>query len=95
MKKRNAIATNIIWNWCSQISKFFISLILVKLLLERLGNDGYGIWILVGSIIGYYHLFEMGIGTVCGIPAGEGSGYLERGCRLLLWRYIGAGTGDH
>jgi O-antigen/teichoic acid export membrane protein len=63
MKKRNSIATNIVWNWGSQATRFIFSIVVIKLLLHRLGNDNYGMWVLVGSIIGYYQLFEMGTGT--------------------------------
>lgn len=59
--KRPQLITSVIWNWTSLAANLIISFWLVRIILSRLGQTSYGIWVLVGSIVGYYQLLEFGI----------------------------------
>ena len=40
-----------------------VGFFLTPFIISYLGKDGYGIWTLVGSFIGYYGLFNLGVGS--------------------------------
>ncbi|MFH1771970.1 MAG: oligosaccharide flippase family protein [Candidatus Omnitrophota bacterium] len=41
----------------------FIALLLMPFILRSLGDSTYGLWMVVGSFIGYYWLFDFGLGS--------------------------------
>ncbi|MFQ5790455.1 MAG: hypothetical protein ACE5JI_08275, partial [Acidobacteriota bacterium] len=38
-----------------------VALYITRLLIERLGTSAYGMWVLIGSLLGYYGLLNFGI----------------------------------
>ncbi|HZH41027.1 MAG TPA: glycosyltransferase [Gemmatimonadales bacterium] len=54
-------ATNVLWNWgtflFNVVATFFISPYVVK----SLGNTTYGLWVLLGSLVGYLGLLDFGV----------------------------------
>lgn len=54
-------ATSVLWNWGSfffnVVTTFFISPYVVK----SLGNTTYGLWVLLGSLVGYLGLLDFGV----------------------------------
>lgn len=61
MKKQ--ILKNFFSSWFSKFIKLGTSLLLVPIFIDELGKEGYGIIILVGSIISFSTLFELGVRT--------------------------------
>src|SRR6185295_1950732 len=41
----------------------FVSLYMMPFLIRHLGDRMYGLWLLVGSVLGFYGLLDLGIGT--------------------------------
>jgi O-antigen/teichoic acid export membrane protein len=59
-KKRAPI--NVIANWASFIVNFGLTFVIAPLLVHRLGTAEYGVWTLIGDIIGYSWILGLGIG---------------------------------
>lgn len=57
----SSAAANVLWNWSAFVfgvaATFFISPIVVK----GLGNTGYGLWVLLSSLVGYLGLLDFGV----------------------------------
>ena len=58
---QSSAALNVLWNWGSfffnVVTTFFISPYVVK----SLGNTTYGLWVLLGSLVGYLGLLDFGV----------------------------------
>ncbi|AQT69450.1 putative membrane protein EpsK [Anaerohalosphaera lusitana] len=63
LQKRPSLVLNAMSTWGPLLTNTVISLILTPLLVATLGKVDYGIWILVGSFIGYYGLLRIGVGS--------------------------------
>ncbi len=51
---------NVLWNWLGVAVNFFIIAVLSPYIVRKLGDDSYGIWMLVLSLIDYYWLLDLG-----------------------------------
>jgi O-antigen/teichoic acid export membrane protein len=60
--RSRAMARNTIWNAVGQISPLFIAAFAIPLLLKRLGVDRFGILTLAWALVGYFSLFDLGLG---------------------------------
>lgn len=63
MPKRPSLKINAISNWTSLFVHIVVGFFLTPLIIRHLGQSGYGIWVLVGSFIGYYGLLNLGVGS--------------------------------
>ena len=52
---------NIGVGWVSLLLNMGVSIILTPLILHRIGDEKYGIWVLVFSFAGYYNIFDFGL----------------------------------
>ncbi|MEO6715441.1 MAG: oligosaccharide flippase family protein [Mycobacteriales bacterium] len=55
--------TNVAVNYGAEGAAALSTVILTPVLLHFLGVDGYGVWVIVGSLIAYLELFELGFGV--------------------------------
>ena len=60
---RPSLVINAISNWGPLAVNFVIGFLLTPYLIAHLGKGNYGIWVLVGSLLGYYGLLRLGIGA--------------------------------
>lgn len=58
-----SLVLNAISNWGPLGVNMIIGFILTPLLIAHLGTGDYGIWILVGSFLGYYGLLRLGVSS--------------------------------
>src|SRR6266581_2800010 len=65
MKGRQAVTMfrNVFSNWVGLLITGVISVLLTPILIHRLGDFHYGMWILAGSVLEYYGLLDMGMRT--------------------------------
>jgi O-antigen/teichoic acid export membrane protein len=63
MSKRPSLKINAISNWASLLVHIMVGFFLTPFIISHLGQNGYGIWTLVGSFIGYYGLLNLGVGS--------------------------------
>ena len=61
--KKPSLKINAASNWISFAVIVATGVILTPIITEQLGKTGYGIWSLVGSLIGYYGLLNLGVGS--------------------------------
>jgi O-antigen/teichoic acid export membrane protein len=52
---------NISSSWFGLATNFVVGFLLSPFILHRLGDDAFGLWVLVFSLTGYYGLFDFGI----------------------------------
>src|SRR5262249_52337937 len=61
MSGKRRIALNVLWNWAGIavgiLTGFFVSPFLVRTLDEA----GYGLWVLIASLSGYFGLLDLGV----------------------------------
>ena len=60
---RPSLGRNAISNWMMLGIKFILGFLVTPFLLRALGNNDYGIWVLIGSIVGIFGLLDLGIGS--------------------------------
>lgn len=60
---RPSLKINAISNWASLFVQIAVGFFLTPFIISHIGKSGYGIWVLVGSFIGYYGLLNMGVGS--------------------------------
>jgi O-antigen/teichoic acid export membrane protein len=60
---RPSLIINAISNWGPLSVNIAIGFLLTPYLIAHLGKENYGIWVLVGSLLGYYGLLRLGVGA--------------------------------
>ncbi|MCI0532130.1 MAG: oligosaccharide flippase family protein, partial [candidate division Zixibacteria bacterium] len=61
MPSRLRIARNILANWSGLTASTLVSFLLAPYILHKLGDAGYGVWMLALSLTGYLGLLDLGI----------------------------------
>ncbi len=52
---------NVLWNWAGYLVSAVMAFFLSPFIVHRLGDTGYGIWVLLGSLVGYLGLLDLGV----------------------------------
>jgi len=63
LARRPSLKLNALSNWGPLGVNFVIGFLLTPYLIAHLGKENYGIWVLVGSLLGYYGLLRLGVGA--------------------------------
>jgi O-antigen/teichoic acid export membrane protein len=58
---RHVIARNVFWNWAGTAVEMAAGFLIAPYLVRRLGTTGYGLWIVIGSLSGYFSLIDLGL----------------------------------
>lgn len=61
MASRRQTIVNVGSNWATLVLSTVVSFVLAPMIVRVLGNEAYGIWALVGSLIGYLGLVDLGV----------------------------------
>jgi O-antigen/teichoic acid export membrane protein len=61
MSLKTKALKNVSANWCGTAVTSAVGFFLSPFILHRLGDDAFGLWILIFSLTGYYGLFDFGI----------------------------------
>src|SRR5947209_5467022 len=64
--EKHAIARNAVWNLLGTGVEAVTGFILAPFLIHTLGATRYGLWIVLGSLAGYFGLFDLGIRSSIG-----------------------------
>ncbi len=54
-------ARNVLWTWVAGLLNIFTGFVLSPYVIHKLGPEGYGVWALLFSIIGYYGMVDLGV----------------------------------
>jgi O-antigen/teichoic acid export membrane protein len=52
---------NVLWNWLGIVTESLVGFFLAPFLIETLGDDTYGLWILIGAFTGYFGMLDLGL----------------------------------
>lgn len=63
LKQRNEIKAGIILSYISMSLNLLLGLLLIPYMLKKLGQEEYGLYTLIGSLVGYISLFDLGVST--------------------------------
>ncbi|MHC4397331.1 MAG: oligosaccharide flippase family protein [Planctomycetota bacterium] len=76
MHQRSSLIVNAFSNWVVLVVNVIIGLLLTPYIISHIDKDGYGIWTLAVSFVGYYGLLQLGIGAAIlrYLPFHEGRG---------------------
>ncbi len=58
-----SLLINALSSWAGLGVNIVVGLLLLPFVVAKLGQTGYGVWMLVGSIIGYYGLLDLGVSS--------------------------------
>ena len=61
--RKPSLKINALSNWAALGVNIVVGFLLTPFIISHLGKTGYGIWILIGSFIGYYGLLNLGVGS--------------------------------
>jgi len=61
--KKNTFFVNAFSNWATLGVEAILAFILTPVIIHNLGQSGYGIWVIIGSIIGYYGFLDLGVAS--------------------------------
>ena len=81
MSVRNVVLKNIAWNWGGMACDAAAAFAITPFLVHRLGETGYGLWILIGSLSSYFGLLDLGVRASVGRYAAF---YRAKGDRAAL-----------
>jgi len=60
--RRRGVALNSLWNFAGQISPLLLAAFAIPILIRQLGVDRFGVLTLAWILVGYFSLFDLGIG---------------------------------
>src|SRR5712691_3138344 len=55
------ILKNVCSSWCALGVNILVGILLSPFILHHLGDEAFGLWVLIFSITGYYGIFDFGI----------------------------------
>jgi len=58
---RRDVAVNVVWNWLGHGITLLVGLYVARFIVDQLGPTITGAWVLLGAIMGYYGLFNLGV----------------------------------
>jgi|688.fasta_scaffold133241_2 O-antigen/teichoic acid export membrane protein len=61
MGQNKKLVTNLVFVWLGFATQVLTTFLLTPMMISKLGNDGYGLWIFLQSFTGYYGLIDMGL----------------------------------
>jgi len=63
---RERFIINVLWSWTGVVASLFQGFIITPFIIRRLGEEHYGIWLIIFSILEYFWFFDLGLNTaVC------------------------------
>lgn len=61
MNKARILLKNVLSSWSGMVIRAAITFVLTPFVLSRLGDERFGVWIIVGSIVGSYGFLDLGM----------------------------------
>jgi O-antigen/teichoic acid export membrane protein len=95
---KRQILKNVGSSWFALGVNVLVGIFLSPYILHRLGDDAFGLWILIFSVTGYYGLFDLGIRSsivryIAKYSANDESDELNRLVNTAMFSYSGIGLG--
>ena len=61
--KKNNVAVSIFSNWTNLVLSIAMAFVVSPILVNKLGDESYGIWVLIVSVTGYFTVLDFGVNT--------------------------------
>ena len=61
--QKNNISISIFSNWTNLVLTILMAFVVSPILVNKLGDESYGIWVLIVSITGYFTVLDFGVNT--------------------------------
>jgi O-antigen/teichoic acid export membrane protein len=61
LSPKRRIALNVLWNWSGMAVGMLTGFLVAPFLVGKLGQTGYGLWVLIASLCGYCGLLDIGV----------------------------------
>ena len=61
MNSRGSLVRNISWGWLGFGYSVFLTFFTTPWILDSIGVEAYGVWLLLQSVVGYYGFIDMGL----------------------------------
>ncbi len=59
--RRRGFLVNTLWTWAAVVTSLALALLVTPLVIQRLGPDAYGLWVLVFAFTEYYSFVDLGV----------------------------------
>ena len=88
--REGSLVRNAVWNFVGQASPMLVALFTIPILIKHLGTERFGILTLIWMVVGYFSLFDLGLGRALTqlVARKLGSGD-ERGVPGVIWTGMG------
>src|SRR4051812_11606018 len=84
------LARNATWSFVGQVAPMLVAVVAIPLLIGGLGRDRFGVLTLAWLVIGYFSLFDLGLGrALTKVVAERLGGGRERELPALVWTSLG------
>ncbi|HWT81677.1 MAG TPA: oligosaccharide flippase family protein, partial [Candidatus Methylomirabilis sp.] len=84
------LGRNAIWNLLSQVAPLAVAVMTIPVLIRGLGTDRFGVLTLAWMVLGYFSLFDLGLGRALTKLVAERLGLgLEGDIPDLVWTALG------
>lgn len=61
MISKKILARNVVWNVAGTVSEAAVAFLIAPYLVRELGATTYGIWLVIGSLVTYFGLLDLGV----------------------------------
>lgn len=61
MSIAKTVLQNVASSWVGLASQIIVTLLLTPFIMEKLGTEAYGVWLLLQGLVGYYGLMDLGL----------------------------------
>lgn len=61
MSNKRIVARNALWSWAGVATAMVTGFVVSPFLVKTLGDGGYGLWLLIASLTGYFGLLDLGM----------------------------------
>ena len=86
LTNRNLLARNTVWNLVGHLIPLIVAIFAIPPLIRILGTDRFGVLALAWVIIGYFSLFDLGLGrALTQLVAGKLGADQEEEIPALVW----------
>src|SRR5437763_1020031 len=62
-KRGERFVINVLWSWTGVAASLFQGILIMRFLIQSLGEEHYGIWLQVFSILNYFWYFDLGLNS--------------------------------
>lgn len=60
--RESSLVRNAVWNFVGQASPMLVALVTIPILIKQLGTERFGVLTLIWMVVGYFSLFDLGLG---------------------------------